>query len=321
MMEQQNQPIWAKLPEPIANLMATPWRFSLYKALTLIEQHWASNNELQSGHSHRVEIAPYKELGFPASDVRRCELQVRQRGKLRLETSFLGLYGVDAAMPHYLLEQAAGDEEVGARTRAFLDLFNHVLYCQLFQSWKKSQINLAGIGAQQFDQIVAAVFENNQSDKSKLNLISAKQTSAAGLEQVLKQALQDESLTLKDNIVEWEGITEAGKLGSKQSGFSLGGNGVLGKRVLVTGNRICIELGPMDEAEAQLYEPGGVKAKRLSQLLNWHTSTKMNWQLLVQINRQAREGTRLGAGKLGISCAIGKVNARVEKKIYSQSQF
>ncbi|MEJ6476291.1 type VI secretion system baseplate subunit TssG [Pseudoalteromonas piscicida] len=320
-MEQQEQPIWAKLPEPIAQLMEQPWRFSLFKALTLIEQHWASNNELQSGHSHRVEIAPYKELGFPASDVRRCELQVKQRGKLRLETSFLGLYGVDAAMPHYLLEQAVGDEETGARTRAFLDLFNHVLYCQLFQSWKKSQVNLTGIGAQQFDQIVAAVFENTQSDKNKLNLISAKQTSAAGLEQVLKQALKCPSLTLKDNIVEWEEITEAGKLGSKQGRFSLGENAVLGNRVLVTGNRICIELGPMDEAQAQSFEPGGAKAKQLSQLLNWHTSTQLNWQLIVQVNCRAHEGTRLGAGKLGKSCALGKVKARVEKKIYSQSQY
>ncbi len=104
MYESTKHPVWAKLPVPIEKLIATPWQFNLFKAMSLIEKHWATPLELEKGISERVLFKPYKELGFPATDVRSCELDNQGRGRLSLSTSFLGLYGVDAPMPHYLLK-------------------------------------------------------------------------------------------------------------------------------------------------------------------------------------------------------------------------
>ncbi|KZN59207.1 hypothetical protein N473_03360 [Pseudoalteromonas luteoviolacea CPMOR-1] len=320
MTEQKKHPIWAKLPAPIAALLDAPWQFSLFKAMSLIEKHWAMEGELEQGASQRVLVSTYKELGFPASDIRACELLLSQRGRLKLETAFLGLYGVDAPMPHYLLEQAANDEEMGARTRAFLDIFNHILYCQLYQSWKKSQINLAGVGARQFDQMVAAIYENSQGESSKLNLASANQTSAAGLQQVLRQGLKQPNLQIADNMVEWQEVTEKPPISAENS-VTLGQDSLLGGQVLITGNRVQIDIGPLSEAQARALFPNGKEGKKMHKLLAWHTGSKMAWQVKILIEVKEQHPVPLGECELGISSCMGIVEAHIAQRNFLDSDY
>ena len=108
-----------------------------------------------------------------------------------LETSYSGLYGADAAMPHYVLEQAAQDDVNGERTRAFLDIFNHQYYCLLYQAWKKSQLNIKGIGADQYRQVMLnAILSSsdvgNSSREVNAGVAGLKTTSASGLAKVIK---------------------------------------------------------------------------------------------------------------------------------------
>ena len=50
---------------------------------------------------------------------------------------FLGLYGVDAVLPDYFLNDIATHKDGSESLAAFLDIFNHRITTLFFQAWKK----------------------------------------------------------------------------------------------------------------------------------------------------------------------------------------
>src|SRR4030095_8130626 len=97
----------------------------------------------EPGDGPRAAIRPHDGLSFPAADVHSLEVSVDERD-VRLLVTFLGLYGVDSALPAYF-GTAAGEEESRA-LRAFLDIFGHRLYVLLYESWKKYRVALGEDG-------------------------------------------------------------------------------------------------------------------------------------------------------------------------------
>ncbi|KAF7769668.1 type VI secretion system protein ImpH [Pseudoalteromonas citrea] len=314
-------PHWAKLPEPIAQLLNEPWRFSLFKAMGLLEQHWAINGEVQQGVSQRVKFKSFKELGFPATDVRACYLDPDGSGTIVLESAFLGLYGVDAPMPHYVLEQAANDEEVGQCTRVFLDMFNHVLYCQIYQAWKKSQLTMSGIGSNQFDDIMNAVLAKQSQGRVQTGIASLKQTSAAGLTQLLKAELAISCIEIDDTRATWHTILQPSKIGDPM-GSVLGDNMVLGKQALATGTVLFIELGPMSAKSAQPFYPNEHQGQLLARLLQSQLPHDLTWQVMITTIEQPIQGCILGQPQyLGKSTCLGQVVERIQKYEFTQQQY
>lgn len=316
------QPVWSKLPKPIEQLIAQPWKFNLFKAMSLIEKHWATPQEIEKGISERVMFKPYKELGFPATDVRACSLDNQGRGRLSLSTSFLGLYGVDAPMPHYLLEQAARDDESGDRVRLFLDMFNHILYCQLFQAWKKSQINVAGRGAEQFDHLVESILSNSTEQKVQCGIASLKQTSAAGLTQLLKHTLNIRDLRVDDTRANWQPIDSPSTFGHDTQ-MVLGGSAVLGSKVLVSGSILTIDIGPVDSETAISLNPQHEQGKMMAALLSTHLPNNVQWLCQIKVANEAVDQQAIGISTLtlGHNSYLGSAAANVTVNSYTHFQY
>jgi type VI secretion system protein ImpH len=111
-----------------------------------------------------VRFRPRPRLGFPAGEVAAVEFDdshdshdghrshasgvyrdhARDRDPYRdnpppptVRTTFMGLYGVDAAMPPHMIDDIALREEGHEALEAFLDQFNHRFVTLLFRAWKK----------------------------------------------------------------------------------------------------------------------------------------------------------------------------------------
>ncbi|WP_282115233.1 type VI secretion system baseplate subunit TssG [Pseudoalteromonas arctica] len=315
-------PVWSKLPAPIELLIEQPWRFNLFKAMSLIEKHWAAPQELEQGISNRVVFKPFKELGFPATDVRECVLENDGRGRLSLSTSFLGLYGVDAPMPHYVLEQAASDEQSGDRVRQFLDIFNHVLYCQLFQAWKKSQINIAGRGASQFDGLVESILLGKTDQKIQCGIASLKQTSAAGLAQLLKHSLNIDTLKVDDTRANWQKIDTPSSIGEENQ-MVLGSSAVLGTKVLVSGSILTIDIGPVNSDTAMSLTPRSEEGIKMAALLTAHLPSNVEWVCQIKVANEAVAEQALGQQPLvlGHNSYLGAAAANTTSHSYSHQQY
>lgn len=319
-VEKVKNPTWSKLPKDLEALMAEPWRFNLYKAINLLEHHWAVDNELATGLSQRVKVVPNKELSFPATDIKACDLDINGHGKITLETSFLGLYGVDAPMPHYLLEQALEENENAKRVRVFLDIFNHISYCQLYQVWKKSQLNLAGLGAKQYDDILNALLEQDSEERFHNGLASTRQTSAAGLTQLLKQELDIEAISIDDTKATWRAVGKVSTIGHNNT--ILGDNCLLGDKALVTGELLYIEIGPLEQKDAQPLYPQQYKGKQLVRLLKQQVGHSVEWKIKLLVSMPEVKARQIdGTHRLGIDTCLGNVPQKIQKIELNQHHF
>lgn len=313
-------PVWAKLPDSISMLLEKPWKFGLFQAVALLEKHWANKGELKRGLSERVKITPHKALLFPASDVPECTLKLGGKGSIELKTSFSGLYGADSPMPHYVLEQAMQDDQSAARTRAFMDIFNHLFYCQLYTAWQKQQCTQFGIGSQQFDEVINAVLQSKETNKSYLGIASLKQTSTSGLCQVLKQALEVEQLSINDLQPTWQPLTQYTTFGDGEA--KLGETTLLGSEVLVTGTAISIVIGPLTQQVAKQFSPNAKKGRLLQKLMLHHCSSDMDWQLELQVTMPATKERYFGEViELGTNACLGARDAELRRFNYQQAQF
>ncbi|OLL28230.1 type VI secretion protein [Burkholderia sp. SRS-W-2-2016] len=90
-----------------------------------------------------VRFGAWPRVGFPAGEVAKVEYDDafehdgRPPAPPTVRTTFMGLYGVDAAMPPHLIDDIVLREEGHEAVEAFLDRFNHRFVTVLYWAWKK----------------------------------------------------------------------------------------------------------------------------------------------------------------------------------------
>ena len=319
------QPNWSKLSEKLLALRDTPWQFGLFRAINVLETEWAEEGELASGLSSRVFITPNKELGFPASEVKRASLVANSRGTFCLETSYSGLYGADAAMPHYVLEQAAQDSISGERTRAFLDIFNHQYYCLLYQAWKKSQLNIKGVGAEQYDKLLDAILSSTDVDYGRevnAGVAGLKTTSASGLAKLLSDEFELTQVTVDDTSAHWQPVGEESSVGSADNCI-LGESLILGDKVLVSGGKVTIDLGELAANEGTAFFPGQSQGEKLYRLVDKQLPVDLPWQCRVTVCNDEKKIQTLGQSEivLGVESHLGDVSPKDTLQEFKDSQY
>ncbi|GAA0820364.1 hypothetical protein GCM10009111_25670 [Colwellia asteriadis] len=315
-------PSWSKLSDNLQKLQAQPWKFGLFKALRLLETEWAEQDEMKLGVSSRVLITPNKELGFPVSDIKKGTLLKQGRGVFHVQSNYSGLYGADSTMPHYLLEQAASDEESGARTRAFLDMFNHLYYCLLYQSWKKTQLTIEGIGSEQFEQVLNGILSGRRNTATSAGVTVLKVSSACGMAKLLNDEFYSEQIRIDDSSPHWQPIGTSSSLGNSDTSI-LGESLILGDNALVSGGKVTIELGKMPADTANSFFPGGKNGFQLQRLVDSQLPTDLPWECTMYVDHDYKASQLLGdeALVLGINSHVGEVSKLIEFKKFKDSQY
>jgi type VI secretion system protein ImpH len=89
-----------------------------------------------------VRFRPRPRVGFPAGEVAGVEFDEGSAAHgspapPTVRTTFMGLYGVDAAMPAHMIDDIVLRTEGHEALKAFLDQFNHRLTTLLYRAWKK----------------------------------------------------------------------------------------------------------------------------------------------------------------------------------------
>jgi type VI secretion system protein ImpH len=89
-----------------------------------------------------VRFRPQPRVGFPAGEV--AAVEFHGEGALfghgtppTVRTTFMGLYGVDAAMPSHMIDDIVLRTKGHEALEAFLDQFNHRFVTLLYRAWKK----------------------------------------------------------------------------------------------------------------------------------------------------------------------------------------
>ncbi|AQH03160.1 type VI secretion protein [Burkholderia sp. KK1] len=219
-------------------------------------------------------------LGFPNREIDRIEHDPdNDQTPPSVRTTFLGLYGVDARMPSYFVDEVAQNRDGAEPLSAFLDLFHHRILTQYYRVWRKYRypvgyrsggrdpvsrylLGFTGLGLSA-NEPMAKSFVDPRKLMSMLGLIAQKTRTAEGLAGVLQHAAPDASITVEEFYPVWREVNEF-------EPAALGEQCLLGRGFFDRSNVVRVVITPTTRETVLDLTPGGVAHQEIMALLRFY---------------------------------------------------
>jgi type VI secretion system protein ImpH len=211
-----------------------------------------------------IRFRSRRRLGFPGCEIDAVEVDPDDPSlPPTIRTTFLGLYGVDARIPSYFIDEVAQNFEGAEPLAAFLDLFHHRIVTQYYRIWSKYRypvgferdgrdaistylLSLAGLGLGE-SEIGQAIGPRKL--LSMLGLVNQKTRTAEGLAGVLRHAVQDATIAVDEFHPVWVATDQAEPM-------PLGEYCVLGGGFFDRGNCVRVVIAPASRDSVTRLMPG-----------------------------------------------------------------
>lgn len=301
-----------KLANLIKTVVDDGSRFEFFQALRLFENLWRDRGMVGRGLDRWVRLRPAPEISFPASDIRR--VSYRDDGAVEIEANFMGLYGVDAPVPLYLVDMVALGDEPAHRLRAFMDIFNHRLYALFYLAWKKYRAVVQLEQSNSVFRTYVGYISGMTGDDSFIDLryagaIAMHGCSAATIAATVSNLLGGVAVEISQFEARWIPLAEPFALSAPHGkGAALGESTVLGDEVLDLSSKIAVEVGPVAPTFAMEMLPGTRMGKAIAALLGRMLGPTGAFDIRIKIDTGTRGLLALGSDSivLGWSAWIGE---------------
>lgn len=306
----------------VASLLARAPRMNFMQLCRLLEARAPGLPEFGARDTlehEPVRFRPQPRMGFPASEVASVEFDdERPDAPPTVRTTFMGLYGVDAAMPSHMIDDIVLREEGHDVVEAFLDQFNHRYVTLLYRSWKKyrypEHFRPGGIDGYSRSLLCLAGF--GWGDKPKraglpnsrmlalLGLLIQRTRTPEGLAGVVALAIPrvgvrvDEFWPVVTSTGRPRPLTSAGNatgIPESEKRCGLGGGYVLGKRMAYRSRAVRVTLQPADADQAHGLLPGRVLHHDLMALLQLYVGVKADVHLRMEVSTRHAPQPSIGA--------------------------
>jgi type VI secretion system protein ImpH len=270
-----------------------------------------------------VRFRPRPRMGFPAGEIAGVEFEAAgdasgSRTPPTVRTTFMGLYGVDAAMPTHLLDDIVLREEGHEAVEAFLDQFNHRLVTLLYRTWKKyryaESFRAGGTDAHSRNLLCLAGFGWGEKPAraglpdsrvlALLGLLIQRTRTSEGLAGVVALGAPgadvrvDEFWPVAKRTGKGQPLSSAGGLDGNHDNHArrgLGGGYVLGKRIEYRSRAVRVTLRPLDARQAHDLLPGAVLHRELMALMRLYVGTKADVHLRMELSSRFVPPPSVGA--------------------------
>ncbi|MBN3837043.1 type VI secretion system baseplate subunit TssG [Burkholderia sp. Ac-20344] len=247
-------------------------------------------------------------IGFPNREIDAVEYDPdRPAAPPDVRTTFLGLYGVDARMPSYFVDEIAQNREGADALSGFLDLFHHRIATQYYRVWRKYRyptgfrpegddtvsrylLNFAGLGLGD-PEIARAV--GIRKLLSMLGLAAQKTRTAEGLAGVLRHAVPDAHVTIEECHPVWNRVE------TREPG-ALGEGCLLGREFCDRANTVRVVIRPDTRESVLALMPGHSQHRALMALLRFYLGYEANAHLEMQVAPELMPGPRLSSTEVSL---------------------
>ncbi|MGX6998927.1 type VI secretion system baseplate subunit TssG [Caballeronia sp. KNU42] len=247
-------------------------------------------------------------LGFPGKEIDAVEFDYDDRSKPpAIRTTFLGLYGVDARMPSYFIDEVAQNRDGAESLSAFLDVFHHRLATQFYRAWRKYRfptgfkkggtddvsrclVSLVGLGIGHAD-IEQTV--GTRKLLSMLGLASQRTRTAEGLAGVLQHAVPDATITVTEFHPVWIQLNEF-------EPTALGENCVLGRGFYDRGNCARVVIVPTTPETVLGLTPGREVHAEIMALLRFYLGYEANAHLEMHVVPELMPRAELSSDQMSL---------------------
>lgn len=290
---------------------------------------------LGSKWHEKIRFRQRETLGFPSSEIYHVETSSDFSPYPNVYTTFLGLYGVDAAMPAHFLNDIALHKEGWEIWTHFLDIFNHAVSQMYYRAWRKYRYASCFMAGGQ-DEISQALlhFIGNNSYKSGPNSISPdvrllgllgifqqRTRTADGLESIVHYVLPQSTVQINEFVPQWIYLNRRFQLGNNKALLN-GSDIILGKRVRDANHLITIHIMPHDINQFIRILPNGEAFHSLMFLLSRYLGYRSDAEIwLIAKKEWFSQSCLNGSAQLGLTSALGKLykNQHIRLAYYTRA--
>lgn len=323
----------------IARLLAEPQRFEFAQAVQLLVRALGERGiPARAALDRHLRFASSLSLRFPASEVEAIAQEYADDAAVplyRLTPAFMGLLGVQGALPLHVTERlqawlgaAAPDDPDGhAAAHAFLDLFTTRMLALWYGAWRKYRVEhlvagprdaflplllaLAGLapgaGAQHAGVPDAAL-------AAWAGLLRRRPVSAAVLGRVLSSHF-GVAVQVRDNAGHRDRLApdEQSALGGARA--RLGRTGVLGARCWRPDLRVRVRIGPLERARFEYFLPWADGARALRSMLALFAAPTLAYDVVLVLRRADAGPVRLDSAgrRLGLDSYLLSAPAAADR--------
>ncbi|WP_431823228.1 type VI secretion system baseplate subunit TssG [Burkholderia sp. F1] len=316
----------------VASLLARAPRMGFMQLCRLLELSVSDRPVfgMQDAVEHEpVRFRPRPRMGFPAGEVASVEFDdERPDAPPTVRTTFMGLYGVDAAVPSHMIDEITLREEGHEVVEAFLDQFNHRFVTLLYRAWKKYRYpeSFRPGGSDAHSRNLLSLVGFGWGDKPKraglpdsrmlalLGLLIQRTRTPEGLAGVVALAIPrvgvrvDEFWPVVTSTGRPQPLTSVGRIAEAQEngkGRGLGGGYVLGKRMAYRGRAVRMTLQPADAQQAQALLPGASLHRELMAFMRLYVGVKADVHLRMEVSSRLAPSPAIGPTHDGPAPRLG----------------
>lgn len=298
----------------VASLLARAPKMNFMQLCRLLEVRVPAHPGfgMQDTAEHEpVRFRPRPRTGFPAGEIAAVEFEdetdtVGPAAAPTVRTTFMGLYGVDAAVPPHMIDEIVLREEGHEVVEAFLDQFNHNFVTLLYRAWKKYRYpeSFRAGGSDIYSRYLLCLVGFGWGDKPRraglsdsrmlalLGLLSLRTRTPEGLAGVIALAVPgvdvrvDEFFPVVTRAGRPQPLTSAGHAAASEGGArrGLGCGYVLGQRLAYRSRAVRVTLQPADARQAHDLLPGGWLHRELLAFVRLYVGVKADVHLRMQIS-------------------------------------
>ncbi|UIF87738.1 type VI secretion system baseplate subunit TssG [Cupriavidus necator] len=288
---------------------------NLFRLCELIERSAPRRPPLGTTDSPANEVVRFRShgaLGFPAREIAAVERDSDHPERPPvIRTTFLGLYGVDARMPSYFVDEIAQRRDGAEPLAAFLDLFHHRIVTQFYRVGRKYRypvgfrpggnddvsrflLSLLGLGLGRADG--QAPVERDVGTRkllSMLGLASQRTRTAEGLAGVLQHAVPDARISVEEFHAMWVRIDTAEPM-------PLGENCVLGRGFFDRANTVRVVITPRTREGVLALMPGHLQHREVTALLRFYLGYAAHACLEMRVDAALMPAPALNSDKVSL---------------------
>ncbi|AJG21864.1 Uncharacterized protein ImpH/VasB [Cupriavidus basilensis] len=252
--------------------------FRLCELIELSAPRCPALGTTDSPSNEPVRFRSYGRLGFPGREMYAVEHDGDHPERAPVvRTTFLGLYGVDARMPSYFVDEIAQRRDGAEPLAVFLDLFHHRIVTQFYRVARKYRypvgfrrggqdavscylLSLLGLG---FGRPGAEESVPTRKLLSMLGLASQRTRTAEGLAGVLQHAVPDARITVEEFYPVWVHLDATDRM-------PLGESCVLGRGFYDRANTVRVVIAPQARDSVLGLMPGRALHREVTALLRFY---------------------------------------------------
>lgn len=263
-------------------LLRDATHMSFYRFCELLDLSAPNHPELGTTDSPADDAVYFRScagLGFPGRDIQAIEIALDDPAQQPVvRTTFLGLYGVDARMPSYFVDEIAQHREGAEALAAFLDIFHHRVVTQYFRIWRKYRypagfreggrdttsdclMSLAGLGFG--SSLIDPSLMDARRVLSMLGVTCQRTRTAEGLASVLRQAIEHAGIEVHEFHPIWVDLHHPEPM-------PIGENCVLGRGFIDRSNGLRVTISADSSEVLASLMPGKHAYQLVMQLLRFY---------------------------------------------------